>query len=73
MKLRRYREAPENLYVAVIEPRRFLAEVHAKSRNWQAATLTAADDPIELPEFGLRCLLGELYRGTPLNPQATGA
>jgi Uma2 family endonuclease len=73
LKLRRYREAPDNLYVVVIEPRRFLAEVYAKSRNWQPAILTAKDASIELPEFGLHCLLGELYRGTPLNPQATGA
>jgi Uma2 family endonuclease len=73
LKLRRYREAPDNLYVVVIEPRRFLAEVYAKSRDWQPAILTAADVPIDMPEFGLRCLLGELYRGTPLNPQATGA
>jgi Uma2 family endonuclease len=34
LKLRRYREAPANLYALVIEPREFLVEVHAKSRNW---------------------------------------
>ena len=73
LKLRRYREAPDNLYVVVIEPRRFLAEVYAKGCNWQLATFAAADAPLELPEFGLHCLLGELYRGTPLNPQTTGA
>jgi Uma2 family endonuclease len=73
LKLRRYREAPDNLYVVVIEPRRLLAEVYAKSRNWEPAILAAADDPIELPEFGFRCLLSELYRGTPLNRQAAVA
>jgi len=73
LKLRRYREASDNLYVVVIEPRRFLAEVYAKSPNWEPAILAAADDPIELPEFGFRCLLSELYRGTPLNRQAAVA
>jgi Uma2 family endonuclease len=69
LKLRRYREAPNNLYAVVIEPREFLVEIYAKSRHWQPAILTAADDPIEMPEFGLRCRVSDLYRGTPLDPQ----
>src|SRR5713101_2489399 len=55
LKLRRYCEAPENLYVVVIEPREFLVEIHAKSRDWQTVILRRPDDPIEMPEFGLRC------------------
>ena len=69
LKLRHYREAPENLYAVVIEPREFLMEVYAKSRNWQPTILTHPDDPIAMPEFGLRCRLADLYRGTPLDPQ----
>ncbi len=69
LKLRRYREAPDNLYALVIEPREFLVEIHAKRRNWEAAILVRADDPIEMPEFGLCYALGDLYRGTPLDPQ----
>jgi Uma2 family endonuclease len=69
LKLRRYREAPDNLYAVVIEPREFLVEIHAKSRNWQPMMLTRADDPIDMPEFGLACRVGDLYRGTPLDPQ----
>jgi Uma2 family endonuclease len=69
LKLRRYREAPDNLYALVIEPREFLVEIHAKSRGWQPAKLTMADDAIEMPEFGLRCRVGDLYRGTPLDPR----
>ncbi len=68
LKLRRYREAPHNLYALVIEPREFLVEIYAKSRDWQLAIRTRPDDPIEMPEFGLRCLVGDLYRGTPLDP-----
>jgi Uma2 family endonuclease len=69
LKLRRYREAPDNLYALVIEPREFVVEIHSKSGNWQPVVLTRADDTIEMPEFGLRCRVGDLYRGTPLDPQ----
>jgi len=69
LKLRRYREAPDNLYAVVIEPREFLVEIHAKNCNWQPATLMHADDSIEMPEFGLRCSVADLYRGTPLDPR----
>ena len=72
LKLRRYREAPGNLYVVVIEPREFLVEVHAKSRNWEPAILRQRDDPIEMSEFGIRCSVGDLYRGTPLHPARSG-
>jgi Uma2 family endonuclease len=73
LKLRRYREAPDNLYAVVIEPREFLVEIHAKNRNWQPTTLVRADDPIDMPEFRLTCRVGDLYRGTPLDPQSRRA
>ena len=69
LKLRRYCEAPDNLYAVVIEPREFLVEIHAKSRDWQPAKLTRPDDTIAMPEFGLSCRVADLYRGTPLDPQ----
>jgi Uma2 family endonuclease len=65
-KLRRYREATNNLHVLLIEPRELLVEIHARSRAWQKTVLANRDDLIELPEFGLRCSVGDLYRGTPL-------
>jgi Uma2 family endonuclease len=68
LKLRRYCEAPNNLYAVMIEPREFLVEIHAKRRNWHPTILKQADEPIEMPEFGLRCSVGDLYRGTPLDP-----
>jgi Uma2 family endonuclease len=68
LKLRRYHEAPDNLYAVVIEPRAFMVEIHARSRNWQPAILKRPDDVIEMPEFGLRCNVVDLYRGTPLDP-----
>ena len=69
LKLRRYREAPENLYAIVIEPQEFRVEIHAKRGDWQLTVLTQPDDAIEMPEFGLRCRVADLYRGTPLDPQ----
>jgi Uma2 family endonuclease len=70
LKLRRYCEAPDNLYAVVIEQREFLVEIHAKRQNWQPVTLTNADDLIEMPEFGLRCSVADLYRGTVLDPES---
>ena len=72
LKLRRYREAVDNLYAVVIESREFLVEVHARSRNWEPLILRRPDDLIEMPEFGLRCVVGDLYRGTPLDPERGG-
>jgi Uma2 family endonuclease len=69
LKLRRYREAPDNHYVVVIEPREFLVLIYARSRDWEPLTLTEADGRIEMPEFGLTCRVVDLYRGTPLDPQ----
>ena len=40
LKLRRYREAPHNLYAVVIEPRKFLVEIYAKRASWQPTVLT---------------------------------
>jgi Uma2 family endonuclease len=72
LKLRFYRDAPHNLYAVVIEPRELLVEIYAKSRNWEPIILKQADDPIEMPEFGFRCGVVDLYRGTPLDPELAG-
>jgi Uma2 family endonuclease len=69
VKLRRYREAPDNLYVIVIDSRELLVEIYARSRGWEQRTLKKAGDPIEMPEFGLSCRVGDLYRGTPLDAE----
>ena len=71
LKLRRYCATPDNLYAVVIEPREFLVQIYAKRNDWQPAILSKSDDPIEMPEFGLRCRVADFYRGTPLDPSAT--
>jgi len=70
LKLHRYRAAPDNLYVVVVDSRELLVEIYARSRGWQQLILKRIDDPIEMPEFGLRCCVIELYRGTPLDQQS---
>ncbi len=72
LKLRLYREAPDNLYALVIDPRAFMVEIHAHSRDWKPVILEHPDDPIEMPEFGLRCKVTDLYRGTPLDAARKG-
>jgi Uma2 family endonuclease len=69
MKLRMYCKAPDNLYAVAIEPRKFWVEIYPKSREWEPVTFKGADDVIEMPEFGLRCLTADLYRRTPLDPR----
>ena len=69
LKLRRYCEAPDNLYAVVIDPREFMVEIYAKSRKWEPVVFKRPDDVIEMPEFGLRCTIADLYRGTPLVPR----
>ena len=73
LKLRRYREAPDNLYAVVIEPSEFLVEIHARRESWQPKVLKQPDDIVEMPEFGLRCCVVEIYRGTLLDPQRAGS
>jgi Uma2 family endonuclease len=69
LKLRRYREAPDNLYAVVIDPREFMVEIYSKGRKWEPVVLDRPEDPIDMPEFGLRCTVADLYRGTQLVPR----
>jgi Uma2 family endonuclease len=73
LKLRRYREGPDNLYVVVIEPSEFLVEIHARRESWQPKVLKQPKDIVEMPEFGSRCRVVEIYRGTSLDPQRSGS
>jgi Uma2 family endonuclease len=72
LKLHFYSEAPDNLYAVVIEPRKLWVEIYAKSRKWEPVILERPDDMIEMPEFGLRCPVVDLYLDTPLEPRRAG-
>jgi hypothetical protein len=37
--------------------------------GWSEQLLKQADDILALPDFGLRCKVSDLYRGTPLMPR----
>jgi Uma2 family endonuclease len=72
LKTHRYCEAPSNLYAVVIDPEKYMVEIYAKSRKWEPMVLERPDDVIEMPEFGLRCVVADLYEGTPLDPRRAG-
>jgi hypothetical protein len=55
----------------MIDPEKFMVEIYAKSRKWEPVVLKRPDDVIEMPEFGLRCVVVNLYVGTPLDPRRT--
>jgi Uma2 family endonuclease len=39
--------------------------------GWQVKLLAKPADVFALPDFGLRCAVGDLYKGTPLQPRST--
>jgi Uma2 family endonuclease len=73
LKLHRYRQAASNLYVVVVEPHEIFVEIYARTGDWEPVAFRRRDDLIEMPEFGLRCSVGDLYRGTTLDPQSRGS
>lgn len=70
LKLRRYREGANNLYVLLIEPGELRVEIHARSRSWQPHDLVNSADRIDMPEFGLSCTVEDLYRDTAVMAQS---
>jgi Uma2 family endonuclease len=68
-KVRRYKEHPNNLYCLVIDSRRAWMQIRSRSGGWEPVTLGDPAGVVELPEFALRCTVGDLYRHTPLDPR----
>jgi Uma2 family endonuclease len=66
LKVQRYAQHPENLYSLVIGQRDLSVEIWSRASGWKGVVLRSPDDVLELPEFGFRCELRDLYRGTPL-------
>jgi len=67
LKLERYAEHPDNLYSLVISQREISVELWSRASGWASgATLRSPSDTLDLPEFGFRATLRDLYRGTPL-------
>ncbi len=56
--------------ILTVQQDRFEVRVDLRtSAGWQEQLLTKPDDLLALPEFGLRCKLSDLYRGTALQPR----
>jgi Uma2 family endonuclease len=65
-----YRRHPDCRCVLVIEQGSFDVGVSIlKDAGWTEHRLVKPDDPLVLEEFGLRCTLADLYRGTALWPR----
>ena len=55
----------------IVQQGRIEAQFDIRTPNgWQSATLSGPSAELNLPQFGLKCLLGELYEGTPHQPRA---
>jgi Uma2 family endonuclease len=56
--------------ILTVQQERFEVRVDLRAdAGWTEQTLTEPDDVIALPDFGLRCKVADLYRGTPLAPR----
>jgi Uma2 family endonuclease len=66
-----YKRHPDCRCVLVIQQDRFdVSVVVLTDAGWAERRLTRSGDQLILEEFGLRCTLADLYRGTVLQPRA---
>ena len=55
----------------IVQQGRIEAQVDVKTDGaWKSMTITGPSAELNLSQFGLKCLLGQLYEGTPLRPRA---
>jgi Uma2 family endonuclease len=65
-----YKRHPDCRCVLVIEQYRMEVSVWTLGKtDWTERRLTKANDELVLNDFGLRCRLSDLYRGTALQPR----
>ena len=66
-----YKRHPDCRCVMVIRQDRYEVNLACRSDNdWDEIAFTQPDDGLVLPEFGLRCNVADLYKGTTLRPRA---
>jgi len=66
-----YKRHPDCRCVLVIQQNRFDVVVALLTKaGWTECRLTKPDDELILEEYGLRCTVADLYRGTALQPRA---
>jgi len=66
----RYLQHPDNLYFLLIEQKQVRVEVWAHAAGWEPIVLEGLDAVLDLPEWGFRSALADLYRGTRGTPLA---
>jgi Uma2 family endonuclease len=65
-----YKRHPACRYVLLIEQDRFdVAIATLSDAAWTERRFTSASDTLSLPDFGFRCTLADIYRGTSLLPR----
>ncbi len=65
-----YQRHPDCRSVLIIEQDRYRVIVAVRTQTaWNERQLTTPDDALILDNFGLRCTLADLYRGTALQPR----
>jgi Uma2 family endonuclease len=69
-KSRRYLQHPLNVYFLLFEQKCARVELRARATGWEPAVLEGLDAVLELPAWGFRVTLADLYRGTSLAPAA---
>ena len=69
-KSRRYLQHPSNQYFLLFEQKQVRVELLARAAGWEPVVLEGLGAVLELPEWGFRATLADLYRGTSLAPAA---
>ena len=65
---------PLGVFVLVIEQDRYEVRLDLRTdTGWTSRRLTDPEDLIEIPRFGFRCRVVELYRQTPLGRERPAA
>src|SRR5579864_6405768 len=68
IKRRLYLAHPPCEAVLLVEPLGVEIAIDLRTnQGWQAAKLTRLDEALIIPSCGLKCLVGDVYDGTPLN------
>jgi len=59
-------------YILVVQQDRYEVCLDVRTdTGWQLQVLASPDDLLVLPDFGVRCKVSDLYRGTALQPRKT--
>jgi Uma2 family endonuclease len=68
IKRRLYLAHPPCEAVLLVEPLRVEIAVHLRTdQEWEATKLTRLDEALSIPSCGLKCLVADVYDGTPFN------